>query len=100
MWIVSDAANIQYLKITEYKCLACNKNYRKMFDKNLKRRIVITCKFSTSNMNKFIVLLLKGVYSYEYMDDWGKLKETSLPKQNDFYSHLNMEMLLMQITRM
>ena len=34
-------------------------------------------------------MLRKGVYLYEYMDDWEKLKETSLPE--DFYSHLNME---------
>ena len=34
-------------------------------------------------------MLRKGVYLFEYMDDWEKLKETSLPE--DFYSHLNME---------
>ena len=35
----------------------------------------------------------KGVYPYEYMDDWEKFNETSLPeeKKKDFYSHLNME---------
>ena len=27
----------------------------------------------------------------EYMDDWGKFNETSLPEKEDFYSHLNME---------
>ena len=33
----------------------------------------------------------KGVYPYEYMDYLKKLNETSLPKKEDFYSHLNME---------
>ena len=33
----------------------------------------------------------KGVYPYEYMDDWEKFNETSLPKKEDFLSHLNME---------
>ena len=33
----------------------------------------------------------KGVYPYEYMDDWEKFNETSLPEKEDFYSHLNME---------
>ena len=36
-------------------------------------------------------MLWKGVYPYEYMDDWEKFNETSLPEKEDFYSHLNME---------
>ena len=43
------------------------------------------------NNNIFILLLRKGVYPYEYMDDWEKFNETLLPKKEDFYSHLNME---------
>ena len=39
----------------------------------------------------FILLLQKGVYPYEYMDEWEKINKTSLPKKEDFYSHLNME---------
>ena len=33
----------------------------------------------------------KGVYPYEYMDDWEKFNETSLPEKEDFYSKLNIE---------
>ena len=33
----------------------------------------------------------KVVYPYEYIDDWGKFNETSLPEKDDFYSRLNME---------
>ena len=33
------------------------------------------------------------------MNDWEKFNETSLPEKEDFYSHLNMEILLMEITR-
>ena len=33
----------------------------------------------------------KGVYPSEYMDDWKKFNETTLPEKEDFYSHLNME---------
>ena len=32
----------------------------------------------------------KGVYPYEYMNDW-EFNETSLPGKEHFYSHLNME---------
>ena len=52
---------------------------------------VITYKFFNHNNNKFNLLLQKGVYPYEYMDDWKKFNETLLPEKGDFYSHLNME---------
>ena len=36
-------------------------------------------------------MLRKGVYPYEYVDDWEKLNQTSLPEKEDFYSYLNMK---------
>ena len=36
------------------------------------------------------MLLRKGVYPYEYMDDWEKFNETTLPEK-ELYSNLNME---------
>ena len=75
----------------EYRCLICNTNCQTKFDKNLKKRFFNTCKFSKKDKNKFILLLRKGVYPYEFMDDWEKFDETSLPEKEDFYSHLNME---------
>ena len=36
-------------------------------------------------------MLQEGIYPYEYMDDVEKNSETSLPEEEDFYSHLNME---------
>ena len=50
-----------------------------------------THKFFIHGNNKSILLLQEGVYPYEYMDDVGKNSETSLPEEEDFYSHLNME---------
>ena len=32
----------------------------------------------------------KGVHRYEYMVDWKKFQETSLPPKDAFYSRLNM----------
>ena len=50
-----------------------------------------TCSFCNNDLNKFILLLRKGIYPYEYMGSWEKFNETSLPIKEDFYSHLNME---------
>ena len=47
--------------------------------------------FSNHDNNKFILLFQKGVYPYEYIDDWEKFNEVSLPEKQGFYSHLNME---------
>ena len=36
-------------------------------------------------------LLRKGVYPYEFMDDWSRFDEEELPDKSDFYSSLNMK---------
>ena len=46
---------------------------------------------SINDINKCILLLRKGVYPYEYMDDWEKFNETILTEKKEFYSNLNME---------
>ena len=48
-------------------------------------------KFCKDDINKFVLLLRKGVYPYEYMDSWERFKETSLPSKKDFYSELILE---------
>ena len=35
------------------------------------------------NTYRFILLVRKGVYPYDYMDDWAKFNETSLT-ENEF----------------
>ena len=67
--------------LIEYKSLCCKKNYQKEFDEKLKKRLFNTFKFSNYDINKFILLLQKGVYPYEYMDDWEQFNETSLPEK-------------------
>ena len=72
--------------------LCCNKNYQQKFDEKLKERFFNTYKFSNHDKNKFILLFGKGFYPYEYVNNWEKFSETSLPEKEAFYSHLNMEL--------
>ena len=32
-------------------------------------------------MDKFLILLRKGVYPYEYMDEWDRFNEKTLPNK-------------------
>ena len=73
------------------KCFNSNIYYKKKFNKDLIKKFKNTYSFCNNNLNKFILLLRKGVYPYEYMDSWERFNETSLPSKVDFYSHLNME---------
>ena len=41
--------------------------------------------------DKFILLLRKGIYPYEYMDNLERFNETKLPLQIDFYDKLNLQ---------
>ena len=52
----------------------------------LKERFFNTQKFSNDDNNKFILLLRKGVYLYEYMEDCEKYNEASLPEKKIFQS--------------
>ena len=90
-WIPKPIKNDIKDNIIEYKCLYYNKNYEKTFDENLKERLDNAYIFSKHEVNKFILLLQKGVYPNEHMDDWEKFNEKSLSEKQDFYSHLNME---------
>ena len=40
-------------------------------------------------MNNLKLMTSKGIYPYEYIDNYNKLHETQLPEQNKFYSSLN-----------
>ena len=74
-----------------FKCFNCEQYYKKKFNKDLIKRFVSSYKFYNKDLNKFILLLRKGVYPYEYMDSWETFNETSLPSKEDFNRNLNME---------
>lgn len=63
------AENLLLAGIENFRCL------RSFFGENLPE-------------DAFRLLVRKGVYPYEYMDNWAKFKETKLPPQEAFYSKL------------
>ena len=77
--------------LIKYQHLPCNKHYSNKFDEESKKKFENIFKFSNNNFNKSIFLLRKGVYPHEYMDDWEKFNETTLPEKEKFYSKLIME---------
>ena len=48
-----------------------------------------TFKLCRGSVEKFLFLLRKGVYPYEYMDNMSKFNEKELPTIDNFYSKLN-----------
>ena len=74
-----------------FRYFRCKRNYEKNFNEDLIQRFANTYEFCNGDLNKFILLLRKGVYPYEYMDSWQRFDETSLPDKEAFYSNLNME---------
>ena len=88
-------SNHDYIKTKNEKlileCFNCKQRYRKKFNKELIKRFASTYEFCNNDLNKFILLLRKGVYPYEYIDTCERFSEISLPSKEDFYSNLNME---------
>ena len=74
------------------ECYNCKQRYnQKKINKELIKRFPSTYSFCNNDLNEFILLLRKGVYPYEYMDNWERFNETSLPSKESFYNNLNME---------
>ena len=88
-------SNLCYMKVMDekliFRCFNCNNNYKKEINKELVERFSNTYEFCDNNLNKFVMLLRKGVYPYEYMDGWDKFNEKSIPSKKSFYSSLTME---------
>ena len=74
-----------------FRCFECKTNYEKDFNRELLKKFANIFEFCNEGINKFVLLLKKGAYHYEYMDSWERFDETSLPDKEAFYSILNME---------
>ena len=77
--------------LRKYKSTPCNKDYSNNLDEEFKKRFKNTFKFFNNDVNKFILLLKKGIFPYDYMDEVENFNETLLDKKEEFYNNLNME---------
>ena len=84
----SDFIGIKYIRLLyKFKC----KKEQLEPTHEITKKSLITHKFCNNDLNKFILLLRKGAYPYEYMDSWERFDETSLPDKKAFYSELYLE---------
>ena len=56
----------------------------------LKKNLNHTSRFWRCD-GKLRLMIRKGVYQYEYMNDWENFEETTLPRKDAFYNRLNMK---------
>ena len=77
------------------ECKSCTENNRceecKKLIEGLIKKFPSIYQFCNGDLNKFILLLRKGVYPYEDMDSWEKFDEITLPPKEVFHSNLNLE---------
>ena len=57
---------------------------KKISQETLIKNFFNTYQLCNKDLNKFALLLRKGVYPYEYMDSWKRFKEESLPDKESF----------------
>ena len=72
------------------ECSGCDAWFKRD-SKELIKRFANTYEFCNKDINKFILLLRKCVYPYEYMDNWEKFNWVVLPDKKAFYSNLIIE---------
>ena len=82
-------SNLDYVRITKnkkllLKCFNCNIYYKKNFNNDLIKIFKNTYSFCDNDLNKFVLLLRKGVYPDEYMDSCERFNETSFQTKKIF----------------
>ena len=72
-----------------YNCSLCNKKSYRSIDELIKRcsKVYSIC---NNDLDKFLLLLRKGVYPYEYMNTWNRFNECENPPFEKYYSKLNL----------
>ena len=55
-----------------YKCKECKNSYTESTNESI-RNFPTLCRFCNGDLDKFFLLLRKGIYPYEYIDSWKKI---------------------------
>ena len=71
-----------------YKCKECKKSCIKVLNG---KSFPTLYKFCNDDLNKFFLLLRKGICPYKYMDSWERFDENTIPPKEAFYSKLNLK---------
>ena len=73
------------------ECKSCTENSRckecERIMEGLIKKFSSIYQFCNNDLNKFILLLRKGVYPFEDMDNWEKFNETKLPPKKIFIAN-------------
>ena len=92
---LSELVDNMSVNFNSIECKSCTENNRceecQKLIEGLIKNFLSLYQFCNGDLNKFILLLRKGVYPYEYMDSCEKFDEPTLPPKKDFYSQLNLE---------
>ena len=66
-----------------YKCKECKKSYTKLTNESIKNFPTLY-NFCNGDLDKFFLLLRKGIYPYEYTDSRKKFNENTIPPKEVF----------------
>ena len=88
---ISDSCRFMHVSLSNLVDNLSELKIKEIDNDVLIKRCYNTYQLSNNDINKFKLLLRKGVYPYEYMDSWKRFNETKLPSKDKFYSTLNLE---------
>ena len=73
-----------------YKCKECKEEWKRTINE-LIENFSSVYQFCNGDLNKFVLLLRKGVNPYEHMDSCENFDENILPPKEALYINLNLE---------
>ena len=84
-------SNLKQLTTHAYKFIEIN---NKLLQLDLIGKFPNTYDMCKKDMNKFMLMIRKGVYSYEHMDSWERLKEKVFPPIEKFDNAITQEIII------